>query len=35
MLGKRILRQESLFVPIRRETRVSRELGRLKEIVDR
>jgi transposase len=33
VLGKRKLRQESLFGPIRRETRVSKELGRLKEIV--
>lgn len=34
MLGKRKLRQESLFGPVRRETRVSKELSRLKEIMD-
>lgn len=34
MLGKRRVRQESLFAPIRRETRVSKELDRLKGIVD-
>lgn len=34
MLGKRRLRQESLFGPVRRETRVSKELDRLKAISD-
>jgi len=34
MLGKRKLRQESLFGPVRRETRVSKELGRLRNIID-
>jgi len=34
LLGKRKARQESLFSPVRRETRVSRELDALKEIVD-
>jgi len=34
VLGKRKLRQESLFGPVRRETRMSRELGRLKGIID-
>jgi len=34
LLGKRKERQGSLFSPVRRETRVSRELSRLKELVD-
>lgn len=34
LLGKEKVRQESLFRPQRRETRVSRELARLKGIVD-
>ena len=34
MLGKRKCRQESLFSPVRRETRVSRELIALKGVLD-
>jgi len=34
LLGKRKSRQESLFAPVRRETRVSRELTGLKQVLD-
>lgn len=34
MLGPKKARQESLFFPVRRETRVSRELKQLKEFLD-
>lgn len=34
MLGKRKRRQENIFGPARRETRISKELGEVKEILD-